>query len=504
MKAIILLPIIFLISFSQLHGQSVTDQERVEIDSFDTYLKKHLRARNHEDYILIMDQLRQEKGDESYYNSMLIDLNSAKADYALVDPKPPFFDFLDSLSNEKVTMMELAQQEGAKDVKNAYLNVQDVPNQKLINNSYVSDPNGKIESASINSINRICKEIEDSVGAQIAVVVLNSIGSGNPHDFGVELFNYWGIGRQGYDDGLLIFLVMDQRRVEFITGYGMERVIPDALAYEIQQNEMVPHFKNGDYDTGLINGVRASADVILGGPAPEYSGEEYTPDPRKNKGLEMLKWYGKYIVLPFSLLYVLFLLIALLIKNRYKRYRWMQLFTLLIFPIAIPVPFVLIYFLNKRMMERWRNTIRISFKTGLPMVVLSEQGDDKFLSKGQQVEERIKSVDYDVWRGENDEDLLILRYTKWFSKYSKCPKCRYKTYYLVYNRTITPATYSSSGTGEKKHSCKNCGHSRVRTYTIPKLQKSSSSSSSGGYSSSSSGGSWGGGSSGGGGAGSSW
>ena len=163
-------------------------------------------------------------------------------------------------------------------------------------------------------------------------------------------------------------------------------------------------------------------------------------------------------------------------------------------------------------MNKWRNTERFSEKTGEFMIKLSETDDDAHLQKGQISEETVKSIDYDVWITADGSDVLILAYKKWFSKYRKCPKCKFKTYYKEYDRTITAATYSSSGTGERKYSCVNCGHSKVTRYTIPRKQKSSSgggsygggsSYSSGGYSSGSSS-SWGGGSSRGGGSTGGW
>jgi uncharacterized protein len=137
---------------------------------------------------------------------------------------------------------------------------------------------------------------------------------------------------------------------------------------------------------------------------------------------------------------------------------------------------------------------------------LSEQEDNKYLDAGQIAEEAVKSVDYDVWISDEPDDILIFSYKRWFSSYGACPKCKYKTYFKEYDRVITSPTYSSSGTGERKHTCTNCRHSKTVRYTIPRKTKSSTSSSSyGSYGGSSSyGGSFGGGSSGGGGAGSSW
>jgi uncharacterized protein len=201
--------------------------------------------------------------------------------------------------------------------------------------------------------------------------------------------------------------------------------------------------------------------------------------------------------------------ITLFQKDYFNRYKTLRIFTLYIWFILFPIPFVLIYLYTKKIMQKWRDTPRISAKTGKIMHKLSETDDDKYLQKGQITEEQIKSIDYDVWLSDEADDILILGYKRWFSRYSGCPKCKFKTYFKEYDRVIVSATYSSSGRGERKYNCMNCKYTKTETYTIPRKTKSSSSgsySSSSYRSSSSFGGtrSWGGGSSGGGGAGSSW
>lgn len=209
-----------------------------------------------------------------------------------------------------------------------------------------------------------------------------------------------------------------------------------------------------------------------------------------------------------GILFGLFLLTyisTLLIKDPYRKFHTLKIFKLDVFSYIFPFPMYVVDLLVENLLENWRNRVRFSKKTGLEMHKLDEEKDNKYLEKGQVAEEKVKSVDYDVWVSGEPEDVLILRYTTWFSKYSTCSRCKYKTWYLVYDRTISAATYSSSGTGEKKKACAHCGHQSISRYTIPKLNPPSSSSSSGGYSSSSSsGGSWGGGSFGGGGSSSSW
>ncbi len=199
-------------------------------------------------------------------------------------------------------------------------------------------------------------------------------------------------------------------------------------------------------------------------------------------------------------------LTALMTKNAYKKYHRLKLYKLDVFGYIFPLPMYVVDMLVENLLEKWRNQVRFSEKTGLEMRKLSESEDDQYLEKGQVTEEQVKSVDYDVWVSDEPDDILILSYKSWFSKYNSCSACGYKTWYLVYDKTIRSATYSSSGMGEKKKACAHCNHQDITRYTIP--QKVRSSSGGGGYSSgggfSSGGGSFGGGSFGGGGSSSSW
>ena len=176
------------------------------------------------------------------------------------------------------------------------------------------------------------------------------------------------------------------------------------------------------------------------------------------------------------IVYILILLIAVSIKDLHSKYHKLKFFNLLIFPILFPIPFAIIYFVNKLLMDKWRNTVRFSIKTGEIMHKIENNEEDQFLSKGQITEENIKSIDYDVWITFSQDDILILKYSNWVTKFNKCPSCKFKTYYKEYDKTIVSPSYSSSGRGEKKYSCKNCGHKDLTSYTIPKLTRSSSSS----------------------------
>jgi uncharacterized protein len=402
-----------------------------------------------------------------------------------------------------------------------------VPDSRSVDDSRVSDPHSMLSASGIDTLNRIMKMVEEETGFEMAVVCLNSIGDNDPHTYATDLFNHWGIGEAGSDNGLLIMVINDVHKVSIITGRGTESVLTDAETAEIRENEMIPFFKQNDYVTGVVRGVQVIAEVFYGVPPSyldySYDYEEtdysYDYDYDDDYSYDYGPWYqrglwGLYfmILAGAGALYILFLIIALLTRNLHKRYHVLKFFTLLIWPILFPVPFLILYFINKKLMQRWRNTERFSKVTGEFMIKLDESADDKHLEKGQVSEEKIKSIDYDVWITQDGSDVLVLKYKRWFSKYRKCPRCRYKTYYKEYDRTISSATYTSSGTGERKYSCTNCGHSKVTRYTIPRKTKSSSSSGGSSYGggssyssgSSSSGSSWGGGSSRGGGSTGGW
>ncbi len=389
--------------------------------------------------------------------------------------------------------------------------VETVPDPKATGLGFVSNPDNILKTDEVATIDSLILSLEDTTSAQIAVVMLESIGGETPKQFATSLFNHWGVGDAETDNGLLILFVLDQRRIEFETGYGIEGILTDAKCYNIQQRYMVTHFKKGDYGTGMVSGV---ANVVnkLSGKADEIKTDntnktdrnetrvDYDYDNNHSSEVSFLFLYLK-LVAGASGFFVLLLIISLLNKNYYTRYSIMRAFHLYIWFVLFPLPFAFLYLYTKKLTEKWRNTPRVSARTGKLMRKLNEKEDDKYLSSGQITEEIVKSIDYDVWISDEEGDVLIQAYKRWFTEYSSCPKCKHRTYHKLYDRVLQSATYTSSGRGEKKFSCAHCKHSKIVTYTIPQKTKSSSSSSS---SSSSGGSSWGGGSSGGGGAGSSW
>lgn len=167
----------------------------------------------------------------------------------------------------------------AGDSVKEYKSVDDVPNVRLTDvRRYVSDPTSILSPAATDTINAILGRLEKSTGIETAVVMLPSIGENDIFDFSTSLFRKWGIGKKKSNNGLLILFVMDQHKVRFATGYGIEGTMTDAMSKRIQMQYMVPAFKRSDWNKGMVDGVRATAKVLDGSMEPEAADSDTDTD----------------------------------------------------------------------------------------------------------------------------------------------------------------------------------------------------------------------------------
>lgn len=141
-----------------------------------------------------------------------------------------------------------------------------IPNvQRMDGSRYVSDPDGILSPAAVAHIDSVCASLRERGLAQVAVVAVDDIAGGDPFSFAVDLFRSWGVGSAKSDNGLGILLVKDLREIRFVTGGGLEGILPDALCKRIQLTYMLPAFREGDYSAGMVAGVGAAATILEGG-----------------------------------------------------------------------------------------------------------------------------------------------------------------------------------------------------------------------------------------------
>ena len=143
-----------------------------------------------------------------------------------------------------------------------------IPDPKTLGERYVSDPGGVLHPGPAAALNARLDSLDRSGRAHLDVVVVPSIGEAVPKTAATALFNQWKIGRRDTNNGLLMLLVLDQRRVEFETGYGLEADLPDIICYRIQQRYMVEPARAGDYDEAVRQGVAAIIGRLRPAPVP--------------------------------------------------------------------------------------------------------------------------------------------------------------------------------------------------------------------------------------------
>lgn len=104
----------------------------------------------------------------------------------------------------------------------------------------------------------------DSTSTQIVITIIASTKGENINYLGAQWGQEWGIGQKGKDNGILIILAKDDRRVAINTGYGVEAILTDALSKRIIENSIMPEFRTGDYYAGLNKGADVIFQVLTG------------------------------------------------------------------------------------------------------------------------------------------------------------------------------------------------------------------------------------------------
>ncbi len=320
---------------------------------------------------------------------------------------------------------------------------------------HINDYGHMLTQQTIGTLEQELTEFESQTSHQIVILTLESLEGQPLEPFATEVFNTWELGHESNDNGVLLLIALQDRKIRIEVGIGLEGILTDAKTNQIIRQILAPHLRNSDYDAAITESIHAIQNII--------QGEVMTPIPTQNS----------YHQLTIKIIFYTLLVLALLL-----------------------VIWGILY---------WRRNRSRKSSKGKPMIKLTEDEEDAHLSKAQQLEEDLHAIDYDVWITADKKEVRIIPYKNWFSRYSTCPKCLTKAYSLDGKTILQEATYSRRGEGIKNYSCKHCQHTHQTSYSIPRKVRTTSTGtfSSGGWSSLG-GSSWSGGSSFSGGGGSSW
>ena len=141
----------------------------------------------------------------------------------------------------------------------------------------INDLAGMISDGSEQRLEGYLAELEQETGSQVAVLTVPSLEGEVLEDYSLRVAEAWRLGRGQFDDGALLLIAREERRMRLEVGYGLEGTIPDAYAKRIVDDVIRPRFKSGDFDGGVIMAVDAIGGLIRGDdslppPAAESTG----------------------------------------------------------------------------------------------------------------------------------------------------------------------------------------------------------------------------------------
>jgi len=168
----------------------------------------------------------------------------------------------------------------------------------------VNDFAKQLNPTEIAALEQKLETYNDSTSSQITIVVVPTTGDYPIADYALKLGREWGVGQKDKDNGIVILWASTDRKVYISVGYGMEGVIPDAIAKRIISQTITPEFKNGMFYRGLDRGV----DDIF-----KYATGEYKADPKNDQGNDDS---GSPV---FFIIIIVFVILFIIWRNRNNR-----------------------------------------------------------------------------------------------------------------------------------------------------------------------------------------
>lgn len=130
----------------------------------------------------------------------------------------------------------------------------------------VVDQAGMLDTQVEVQLTRMLAGHEQATGEQVVVVTIPGLGGRSIEEYGVELGRHWGIGQRGEDNGALLIIAQEDRRLRIEVGYGLEDRLTDAQAAMIINGIITPAFRQGQFQQGILRGTEAMIQVLGGDP----------------------------------------------------------------------------------------------------------------------------------------------------------------------------------------------------------------------------------------------
>ncbi len=173
---------------------------------------------------------------------------------------------------------------------------------------YVNDYANLLSPPAKEKLKNILYNFEKETTNQIVIATFDSLDGQSLEDFSIHLAQKWKAGTKKNDNGIILLIFKKEHEVRIEVGYGLEGVLPDIKADQIIRHEIVPAFKEGDFDSGILNGVNGIIKATKG----EYSNTSSRESKENNYNLLPIIAFLYFIFPIFAFLVIIFLAVQLL------------------------------------------------------------------------------------------------------------------------------------------------------------------------------------------------
>jgi uncharacterized protein len=147
----------------------------------------------------------------------------------------------------------------------------------------VNDFANVIPQAYEQTIMELTTELLNKTGIPVVLVTMPDIGGADYTEYANRLYEAWGIGKEGEDKGVLIFVTVKERKMRIEVGYGLEGILPDGRAGEIRDRYITPYLKNDQFGEGLLSGALAVSQIIAKDAGVQLTGHAPVKAPKKRR-----------------------------------------------------------------------------------------------------------------------------------------------------------------------------------------------------------------------------
>lgn len=145
-----------------------------------------------------------------------------------------------------------------------------------------------LKPATVRSLEAQLTAFEKQTSNQVVVLIIDSLGGEPIEEYSLRVVETWKLGSRGRDNGVLLLIVHKDRQTRIEVGYGLEGPLPDALASRILRETVTPQFRSGQFDAGVLAGVKAIQQAIQG---------EYVAGPEHAEGRSLLEIFKAFVFL---------------------------------------------------------------------------------------------------------------------------------------------------------------------------------------------------------------